>query len=147
MPDIENSRRTAEKGAEWVAVKPPKKQTTVFRVFRLFFRLFYRDPLGTLFSCFSDVFNVGNFGTSVDGRRDCKTSPNTGSWIKQWHKLQITPWPRKENRARPVKRADGPVNLGGEKTHKEKTRKQNFHGIVPEFLGGFCLCVFLPHKE
>ena len=25
MPDIENSRKTAEKGAEWVAVKQPKK--------------------------------------------------------------------------------------------------------------------------
>ena len=24
----------------------------------------------------------------------------------------------------------------------KKTRKQNFHGIVPGFLGDFCLCVF-----
>ena len=74
MPDIENSRKTAEKGAEWVTVKQPKTagktpetpekhpktvKTAVFRVFRVFFRLFYRDPLGTLFGCFSAVFNVG----------------------------------------------------------------------------------------
>ena len=26
MPDIENSRKTAEKGAEWVTVKQPEKQ-------------------------------------------------------------------------------------------------------------------------
>ena len=49
MPDIENSRKAAEKGAEWVTVKQPEKQPkhpktavlTVFRVFRLFFRLFF----------------------------------------------------------------------------------------------------------
>ena len=29
------------------------------------------------------------------------------------------------------------------KTHKEKTRKQIFHGIVPGFWGGLCLC-FVP---
>ena len=41
----------------------------------------------------------------------------------------------------------GPV-LGSEKKHiKKKTRKQNFHGIVPGFWGEFCLCFFLPHKE
>ena len=36
------------------------------------------------------------------------------------------------------------TNIGSEKkkkTHKERTRKQNFHGIVPGFLGGLCLCV------
>ena len=27
---------------------------------------------------------------------------------------------------------------------KKKTRKQNFHGIVPGFWGEFCLCVFSP---
>ena len=33
--------------------------------------------------------------------------------------------------------------FGSEKKHiKKKTRKQNFHGIVPGFWGGFCLCVF-----
>ena len=42
-------------------------------MFWLFFRLFYRDPLGTLFGCFSAVFNVRAFGTSVGGRRDCNS--------------------------------------------------------------------------
>ena len=59
--------KTAEKGAEWVAVKQPKNSRknsrntrktavlTLFRlVFRLFFRLLYRDPLGT----FSAVFRL-----------------------------------------------------------------------------------------
>ena len=32
--------------------------------------------------------------------------------------------------------------VGSEKkTHKEKTCKQNFHGIIPGFWGEFCLCV------
>ena len=72
MPDIENSRKTAEKGAEWATAKQPKNsqknsrntRKAVFRVFRLFFpavfRLFCRGPLGTLFGCFSAVFNVGH---------------------------------------------------------------------------------------
>ena len=79
MPDIENSRKTAEKGAEWVTVKQPKNsrkntrntrktpensQNSCFSgvsgVFPAVFRLFYRDPLGTLFGCFSAVFNVGH---------------------------------------------------------------------------------------
>ena len=56
MPDIENSRKTAEKDAEWVTVKPAEKQPkhpknravlTVFRVFRLFF--------GCFSGCFSAV--------------------------------------------------------------------------------------------
>ena len=85
MPDIENIRKTAEKGAEWVTVNQPKKQpekqpnqpkNSCFdcfsAVFRLFFpavfRLFYRDPLGTLFGC----FQCRAFGTSVGGRGDCK---------------------------------------------------------------------------
>ena len=38
--------------------------------------------------------------------------------------------------------------IGERKKHiKKKTRKLNFHGIVPGVLGEFCLCVFLPHKE
>ena len=39
-------------------------------------------------------------------------------------------------------------HLGAKKTHKDETHKQNFHGIVPRFLGGFCLCVFCsPHNR
>ena len=35
--------------------------------------------------------------------------------------------------------------IGSEKKHiKIKTRKQNFHGIVPGLWGEFCLCVFPP---
>ena len=30
---------------------------------------------------------------------------------------------------------------------KKKNRKQNFHGIVPRFLGEFCLCDFLPIRN
>ena len=92
MPDIENSRKTAEKGAEWVTVNQPKNsrkntrntrktpessQNSCFSgvsgVFPAVFRLFYRDPLGTLFGCFSAVFQCRAFGTSVGGRGDCNT--------------------------------------------------------------------------
>ena len=80
MPDIENSRKTAERGAEWVTVKQPKNSrknsrntrkkqpknsqnscfSGVSAVFPAVFRLFYRDPFGTPFGCFSAVFNVGH---------------------------------------------------------------------------------------
>ena len=72
MPDIENSRKTAGKGAEWVTVKQPEKHpkhlknsqnscfSGVLGVFPAVFRLFYRDPFGTLFGSFSAVFNVGH---------------------------------------------------------------------------------------
>ena len=40
-------------------------------VFPAVFRLLYRDPLGTLFGCFSAVFNVGHLAPSVGGRGDC----------------------------------------------------------------------------
>ena len=69
MPDIENSRKTAKKGAEWVTVNQPKNsrknsrkrvKTAVFSGVSAVFRLFYRAPLGTLFGCFSAVFNVGH---------------------------------------------------------------------------------------
>ena len=74
MPDIENSRKAAKKGAKWVTVKQPKnsrknsRKTAVFSgvsavlpaVFPAVFQLFYRDPLGTLFGCVSAVFNVGH---------------------------------------------------------------------------------------
>ena len=72
MPDIENSRKTAKKGAEWVPVKQPKNsrknsrntrktvETAVFpgvsAVFPAVFRLFDWDPLGTFFGCFPAVF-------------------------------------------------------------------------------------------
>ena len=68
MPDIEN--------AKWVTVKQlktsrkktaktPEKQSKqlflrVSAVFPAVFRLFYCDPLGTLFGCFLAVFNVGH---------------------------------------------------------------------------------------
>ena len=74
MPEIENSRKTAEKGAEWVTVKPPKKQpekqpkrpenscfdcfSAVFRVFRLFFRLFFGGFTVTHSAPFSAVFRL-----------------------------------------------------------------------------------------
>ena len=66
MPDIENSRKTAEKGAEWVTVKQPKNSRntrktavlTVFRVFRLFFWLFLGCFTVTHSAPFSAVFRL-----------------------------------------------------------------------------------------
>ena len=81
MPDIENSRKTAEKGAEWVTVKQPKnsrenspkhpeKQSKqlFFGCFGCFpgcFSACFTVTHGTLFGCFlfgcfSAVFNVGH---------------------------------------------------------------------------------------
>ena len=71
MPDIENSRKTSEKSAEWLAVKQPKNRpknsqnsrktavkTAVFRVFWLFFRLFYRCFTASHSAPFSAVFRL-----------------------------------------------------------------------------------------
>ena len=70
MPDIENSRKTAEKGAEWVTVKQPKSsrensrntrktvKTAVFRVFRLFSRLLFGCFTVTHSAPFSAVFRL-----------------------------------------------------------------------------------------
>ena len=90
MPDIENSRKTAEKGAEWVTVKQPKnsrntRKTYVLTEFRLFFGCFgcfsgcfsavlpwpTRHPFRLFFGC----FQCRAFGTSVGGRGDCKKRP------------------------------------------------------------------------
>ena len=88
MPDIENSRKNSRKGCRVghgkTAEKQPEKhpkhpknsQNSCFSgvsgVFPAVFRLFYRDPLGTLFGC----FQCRAFGTSVGGRRDCKARRN-----------------------------------------------------------------------
>ena len=70
MPDIEGSRKTAEKGAGWVTVKQPKNsrkntrntrktvKTAVFRVFRVFFRLFFGCFTVTHTAPFSAVFRM-----------------------------------------------------------------------------------------
>ena len=73
MPDIENSRKTAEKGAEWVTIKQPVKQPKhpkkrskqlFFGCFGCFISCFSAvllcDPLGTLFGRFPAVLNVGH---------------------------------------------------------------------------------------
>ena len=77
MPDIENNRKkSAEKMPSGVTVKATEKQLEeqpkhpknsqhscfggVLAVLLADFRLFYRDPLGTLFGRFSAVFNVGH---------------------------------------------------------------------------------------
>ena len=85
-PTLKTAEKTAEKGAEWVTVKQPKNSrktpetpknscfdcfSGVSGVFPAVFRLFYRDPLGTLFGCFFGCFQCRAFGTSVGGRRDC----------------------------------------------------------------------------
>ena len=88
MPDIENSRKTAETGAKWVAVNSRKTagktpETPEKRSKQLFFGCF-----GCLSGCFSAVlpsptrhpfrlffgcFQCRAFGSSVAGRRDCNT--------------------------------------------------------------------------
>ena len=71
MPDIDNcySRKRCRvgpgQGARKRAEKQPEKQSKQLffgcsDVLLAVFRLFYRDPLGTLFGCFPAVFNVGH---------------------------------------------------------------------------------------
>ena len=68
MPDIENSRKTGEKGCRAGPVKQPEhlksSQNSCFSgvsaVFPAVFRLFDRGPLGTFLGCFPAVFNVGH---------------------------------------------------------------------------------------
>ena len=64
-----NSRKGCRVGHGKTAEKQPRKTAEkqskqlffgVSAVFPAVFRLFYRDPLGALFSCFSAVFNVGH---------------------------------------------------------------------------------------
>ena len=92
LPDTENGWKTAEKGAEWVPVKQPKNSRKTSRntrrrvkttVFRLFFRLFFgcltgthSAPVSAVFRLFFGRFQCRAVGTSVDGRRDCK------SWLE-----------------------------------------------------------------
>ena len=76
MPDIENSRKTAENGAEWVTVKQPKNSRKNSRLF---------------FGC----FQCRAFGTSVGGRGDCKSglkSPELASAVSHgsWGKKHLT---------------------------------------------------------
>ena len=85
MPDVENSRKTAEKGCRVGHGKTAEKQpentrntlkTDVFRVFRVFFRLFFGCFTVTHSAPFSAVFRLFQrraFGTSVAGRGDCKS--------------------------------------------------------------------------
>ena len=89
MPDIENSRKNSRKGCRvghgktaensWKNARNTRKTAVlivfsgVSGVFPAVFRLFYRDPLGTLFGCFFGCFQCRAFGTSVAGRRDCNT--------------------------------------------------------------------------
>ena len=77
-------KERAAKGAKWVMVKQPKNRRksrttavlTVFPVlFRLFYRHFARDPLGTFFWLF---LISGIWHLTVDGRRDCKHSLSGG---------------------------------------------------------------------
>ena len=81
MPDIENSRKTAEKGAKWVTGKQPEEQpkhpknsqnscfSGVSAVLPAVFRLLtatHSAPFAAVFR----LFQCRAFGTSVDGRRD-----------------------------------------------------------------------------
>ena len=52
MPDIENSRKTAEKGAEWVTVKQPKNSRKNSR------KTPEKQPKSSQNSCFSGVSAV-----------------------------------------------------------------------------------------
>ena len=94
---MKTAGKTAEEGPWGVTVKQPKNSrkntrntpknsenscfSGVSGVFPAVFRLFYRDPPGTLFGCFSGCFQCRAFGTSVAGRRDCNVFPSTLSWF------------------------------------------------------------------
>ena len=70
LPNLENSRKTAEKGAEWVTAKQPKNSRknsrntrktdvmTVSAVFRLFFGCFTGTLSGTHSAPFAAVFQL-----------------------------------------------------------------------------------------
>ena len=83
MPDIENSRKTAEKGVEWVPVTVPLKQlkngqknsqnsqnscfSGVSAVVPAVFRVTHSEPFSAVFW----LFSMSASGTSVDGHGDC----------------------------------------------------------------------------
>ena len=62
MPDIENSRKNSRKGCQQPEKHPKNSCFDCFSgvsgVFPAVFRLFYRDPLGTLFGCFFRLFSM-----------------------------------------------------------------------------------------
>ena len=70
MPDIENSRKTAEKGAEWVRVKQPKNSPKNSRNTR---KTVKTAGFGLFFWPFFGCFQCRAFGTSVDACRDCNS--------------------------------------------------------------------------
>ena len=125
MPDIENSRKNSRKkcrvGPGQTAEKQPEKQpkrpkNSCFdcfsQVFRLFFRLFFGCLTGThsaLFSAvFPAVFNVGQFGTSVGGRRDCNTLRAN---LRMWLPSQTPQIPQKIKTARKNRSTTGSGHL------------------------------------
>ena len=80
MPDIETSRKQQPSGCRKGKVpektteeQPEQAKQLFFRMFSSYFRLFERHftphPLGP----FSGVFQRRAFGTSPDGRKDCKS--------------------------------------------------------------------------
>ena len=92
MPDIENSRKTPEKGAEWVAVEHPKNSQrssrntrktallTVFpAVFRLFFGCFTGTLPGTHSAPFSAVFRLFSRSGVWTLCRSCRRPPDYSS--------------------------------------------------------------------
>ena len=89
MPDVENSRKTAEKGAEWVTVKQPKNsrknsrnaRKTAEKQSKQLFCGCFGCFSGFFFGCFTVTFRLffgcfqrRAFGNSVGGRGDCNTN-------------------------------------------------------------------------
>ena len=58
MPDIENSRKTAEKGAEWVTVKQPKNSRKNSRNTRKTAKKQSKQLFFGCFRCFSGCFSA-----------------------------------------------------------------------------------------
>ena len=106
MPDIENSRKPAEKGAEWVTVRQPKNSRknsrntrktaalAVFEVLRLFFRLFFGCFTVTRSAPFTSwwVFSVDLLHFSSDPAALCSVAILIGQLLPHMF-LLILPHP------------------------------------------------------
>ena len=147
MPDIENSRNTAEKGAEWVTVKQPKnsrKNTrntrktavlTVFRVFRVFFRLFFCCFAVTHSAPFSAVFRL----FSMSGIWHLCSWPqrlqiqSTGEKMAEKRKSEEKPIKPSNRRSTPAQGGRGVCETKSPPQKKARQRQKNWPGVRCNF--------------
>ena len=66
--------------------------------------------------------------------------------LSKGHVERLPPLPHRHSGFCSVPAMDFLAEFFGEERPLNKTRKQNFHEIVPGFWGEFCLCVFSPPK-